>query len=200
MVSSETRADALDIPFVHPSALVERGAALGARTRIWHRAHIREGSRIGSDCNIGFGVYVDTDVLIGDRCKIQNHVSVYRGVSLDDEVFVGPSAAFTNDLYPRAISDDWEVVPTHVGRGASIGANATVVCGSEIGDWAMIAAGAIVTSDVPAHGLIVGAPGRVRGWVCRCGLPFSAGALGAPMRCARCGRTLDDLAHLRVAT
>ena len=107
---------------------------VGNGTRVWHRGHIRDGSRIGRDCTLGFAVYVDTDVVVGDNCKIQNHVSLFRGVVLDDNVFVGPSVAFTNDLYPRAGSLDWDVSsPTHVREGASIGANATIVCGVDIG-------------------------------------------------------------------
>jgi UDP-2-acetamido-3-amino-2,3-dideoxy-glucuronate N-acetyltransferase len=172
---------------IDPSAIVEDGAIIGAGTRVWHRGHIRAGSRIGRDCTLGFSVYVDTEVIVGDRCKIQNHVSLFRGVVLEDEVFVGPSVTFTNDAYPRAASVTWEVRPTRVHRGASIGANATIVCGVHIGEWAMIAAGAIVTADVPAFGLIVGAPGRLRGWVCRCGQPLTGHDEPAPGHCPRCG-------------
>lgn len=174
--------------FVHPTAIVEKGAAMGTGTRIWHRSHVREGSRIGTDCSIGFSVYVDQGVVIGDRCKVQNHVSIYRGVVLEDEVFVGPSATFTNDRYPRANPSTWEVVPTLVRRGASVGAGATVVCGVEIGAWAMVGAGAVVTADVPAHGLVLGAPARVRGWVCICGRMLAAVGEHAPESCAHCGR------------
>jgi UDP-2-acetamido-3-amino-2,3-dideoxy-glucuronate N-acetyltransferase len=191
MVASYTRVDSVETPFVHPSAIVEEGATVGTGTRVWHRGHIRDGSRIGRDCTLGFAVYIDTDVVIGDRCKIQNHVSIYRGVVLHDDVFVGPSVAFTNDLYPRAGATDWRMVATCVGRGASIGANATILCGVHIGEWAMIAAGAIVTANVPAYGLIVGAPGRLRGWVCRCGLPLTECANASPPRCPRCGPVAD---------
>ena len=191
MVASYARVDPLATPFIHASAIVEDGATVGTGTRIWHRGHIREGSRIGRDCTLGFAVYVDTEVVVGDGCKIQNHVSIYRGVVLADEVFVGPSVAFTNDLYPRAGTAEWQVVPTYVDRGASIGANATIVCGVHIGEWAMIAAGAIVTADVPAYGLIVGAPGRLRGWVCRCGWPLTEPGVSAPPECPRCGPIPD---------
>jgi UDP-2-acetamido-3-amino-2,3-dideoxy-glucuronate N-acetyltransferase len=177
-------ADAL----VHPTAVVEDGAVVGAGTRIWHRSHVRAGCRIGADCTVGFAVYVDTDVLIGDRCKIQNHVSIYRGVVLEDEVFVGPAATFTNDRYPRAGVADWEVVRTCVRRGASIGANATVVCGVELGPWSMVAAGAVVTRDVPPHGLVVGTPARLRGWVCTCGRVLSRRDGELPEACRHCGR------------
>jgi acetyltransferase-like isoleucine patch superfamily enzyme len=172
--------------FIHPSAIVERGATVGHGTHIWHRTHVRSGSHIGCECTLGFAVYVDREVVVGDHCKIQNHVSLYRGVTLDDAVFVGPSVAFTNDLYPRAASIEWEVHQTRVHYGASIGANATIVCGVDIGPWAMIAAGAIVTSDVPAHGLIVGTPGRLRGWVCRCGTPLTRSAADARLGCRHC--------------
>jgi UDP-2-acetamido-3-amino-2,3-dideoxy-glucuronate N-acetyltransferase len=187
MVSSITHADPADPPLIHPSAIVEAGAVIGNGTRVWHRGHLREGSQVGRDCTLGFAVYVDTDVVVGDSCKIQNHVSLFRGVVLDDNVFVGPSVAFTNDLYPRAGSLDWQVHPTRVHEGASIGANATIVCGVDIGEWAMIAAGAIVTTDVPPYGLVVGAPGRLRGWVCRCGVPLAGCDEPLPLRCPRCG-------------
>lgn len=175
-------------PFVHDSAIVERGALVGPGTRIWHRSHVRAGSRIGAGCTIGFSVFVDTGVVVGDRCKVQNHVSLYQGVTLEDEVFVGPSVAFTNDRFPRATSPDWDVRPTRVRRGASIGANATIVCGVEIGAFAMIAAGAVVTHDVSAHALVAGVPSRVRAWVCVCGHPVAGADEPRPQRCAACGR------------
>jgi len=162
---------------------------VGRGTRIWHHSHVRSGSRIGADCTIGFAVYVDTSVVIGDRCKIQNHVSVYRGVILEDDVFVGPAVTFTNDRYPRATSSSWEIVPTTVRRGASLGANATIVCGVDVGAWSMIGAGALVTADVPAHGLVTGSPARLRGWVCACGRPLFRLGEAAPERCSHCGRS-----------
>ncbi len=178
---------------IHPSAIVEDGASIGAGTRIWHRSHVRSGSRIGSGCTIGFAVFVDSDVVVGDRCKVQNHVSLYRGVVLDDDVFVGPSVAFTNDRYPRAESTDWKIVPTTVRRGASIGANATVVCGVVIGTYAMVGAGAVVTADVPAHALVLGIPATVRGWVCVCGRPLARLGEVPPERCPRCGRLAVEM-------
>jgi UDP-2-acetamido-3-amino-2,3-dideoxy-glucuronate N-acetyltransferase len=178
---------------VHPTAIVEDGARIGARTRIWHRCHIREGSVIGDDCTLGFSVYVDAGAVIGNRCKIENHVSVYRGVVLEDEVFVGPSAAFTNDLYPRAMSTDWHLVETTVRRGASIGANATVVCGVELGRWSMVAAASVVTHDVPAHGLFVGSPARLRGWVCECGRMLGGPTEELGPRCGACGRDVPPV-------
>jgi acetyltransferase-like isoleucine patch superfamily enzyme len=177
--------------FVHPSAIVEDGAVIGNGTRVWHRGHLRAGSHVGCDCTLGFAVYVDTMVTVGDRCKIQNHVSLFRGVVVEDDVFIGPSVAFTNDLYPRASSDEWDVSTTRVHRGASIGANATIVCGIEIGEWAMIAAGAVVTKDVRPQALIVGTPGRQRGWVCRCGLPLGERDGDGTRMCRRCGAVPD---------
>ena len=180
-------------PMVHATAIVEEGASVGAGTRVWHRSHIRAGSRIGAGCTIGFSVYIDDGAVVGDRCKIQNHVSVYRGVTLEDDVFVGPSVTFTNDRYPRADSPDWEIVPTVIRQGASLGANATIVCGIEVGTWAMAAAGAVVTSDVPPHGLVAGCPARLVGWVCACGRPLAALGEPIPPRCAHCGREAPEV-------
>ena len=151
--------------FIHPTAEVDEGARIGANTKIWHLAHIRSTARIGAGCVIGRNVYVDAEVVIGDLVKVQNNVSVYQGVTLEDEVFVGPSAVFTNDLRPRAQNPDWQITPTVVRRGASIGANATIVCGVEIGTYAMVAAGSVVTHDVAPHQLVAGNPARPRGWV-----------------------------------
>ncbi len=181
----------LTAPSVHPTALVEDGAVVGPGTRIWHRSHVRSGSRIGADCSIGFSVYVDTSVVVGDRCKIQNHADLFRGVTLEDEVFIGPSVTFSNDRYPRATSEAWEVVPTVVRQGASIGANATVVCGVDIGRWATVGAGAVVTGDVPAFALVQGIPARVAGWMCPCGQPLARVGSPIPPSCAACGRDTD---------
>ena len=154
---------------VHESAFVEAGARVGPGTRVWHHAHIREGASVGAGCTLGKNVFVDAGVVVGDRAKVQNNVSVYAGVCLEDDVLVGPSAVFTNDRFPRASSEEWAVVGTTVRRGASIGANSTIVCGVEIGQWAMVAAGAVVTRDVAPHELVAGNPARRMGWVCRCG-------------------------------
>lgn len=175
---------------IHPSAIVEDGASVGTGTNIWHGCHIRAGSEIGRDCTIGFSVYVDSGVIVGDRCKIENHVSLFRGVILGDEVFVGPHAAFSNDRHPRAVSPGWELTPTHIRRGASIGANATIVCGADIGSWAMIGAGAVVMGDVIGHALMVGVPARRRGWVCRCGHVLARYDDPFPDACRHCGRAL----------
>jgi len=174
-------------PIVHPTAIVDDGAVVGAGTRIWHHAHVRGGARVGRDCTIGKNAYVDTGVVIGHRCKIENNVSVYAGVTLHDEVLVGPSAVFTNDRYPRAVNDAWEIAPTLVHRGASIGANATVVCGHEIGGFATVAAGAVVTHDVEDHELVGGNPARRLGWVCECGRIVTRDHdRPGDLRCARC--------------
>lgn len=172
---------------VHETAAVEADAELGAGTRVWHHGHIRTGARIGSGCNLGGNVFVDAGVRIGDRVKIQNNVSVYRGVTLEDEVFVGPSAVFTNDRFPRAVSPDWDEVPTLVRRGASIGANATLVCGIEIGEYAVVAAGSVVTRSVRPHQIVMGAPARHHGWACACGRVSSRSVVPpVDLRCDRC--------------
>lgn len=168
--------------YVHPTAVVDAGAEIGAGTRIWHFCHVMPSARVGRDCILGQNVFVDRDAVIGDRCKLQNNVSVYKGVVLEDEVFVGPSAVFTNVLNPRAfIERKHEFRPTRVRRGATIGANATIVCPCDVGEYALVGAGAVVTRDVEAHALVVGAPARRVGWVCRCANTIKQGA------CATCG-------------
>ena len=151
--------------YVHPTANVDERAQIGNGTRVWINVQIREGSRIGQDCILSKDVYVDHGVTIGDGCKIQNSVSVYHGVTIGDRVFVGPNACFTNDKVPRADNPDWTVTPTRVSSGASIGANATIVCGVTIGRYAMVAAGSVVTKDVPDFALVMGNPARVVGYV-----------------------------------
>lgn len=143
---------------VNTGALYEKGeCAIGPRTKVWHHAHIRAGARIGADCVIGKGVYVDTGVIIGDRCKLQNGVNIYNGVTLGDEVFVGPNVTFTNDLHPAAVGP-WEITPTFVCNGASIGAGAVILCGVTIGPGAVVGAGAVVTKNVDACATVVGNP------------------------------------------
>lgn len=154
---------------IHETAVVEDGAQIGAGTSIWHHAHVRSGAVIGGGCVLGKSVFVDSGAQIGDRCKVQNNVSVYNGIHLADEVFVGPSAVFTNDRFPRAQNPDWELVETHVGQGASISANATIRCGVTIGEWAVVGAGSMVTKDVAPHEIVAGNPARHFGWACRCG-------------------------------
>ncbi len=171
----------------HPTAIVEDGAVIGDDTRIWHHCHVRSGARIGAGGSLGKNVYIDGGVTIGDRVKIQNNVSVYHGVTVGDDVFLGPSCVFTNDRYPRAVGD-WEVVATTVARGASVGANATIVCGVTLGEWSSIGAGAVVTNDVLAHQLVLGNPARPAGWVCTCGRVVSRDAATPPasFECSHC--------------
>jgi len=155
--------------FKHPTAIVE-SEDIGEGTKIWHFVHVREKARIGKNCVIGKSAYIDTEVEIGDNVKIQNFVSVYKGVRIEDEVFIGPSVTFTNDLWPRSLKwDEGKIEDTVVKRGASIGANATVICGVTIGEHAMVGAGSVVTRDIPAHGLVYGNPAKLTGYVCSCG-------------------------------
>lgn len=156
--------------YVHPRAEVSNQAKIGSGTKIWHHAQIRENAEIGRNCNIGKGVYIDFGVKIGNNCKIQNYVSIYHGVTVEDDVFIGPSVTFTNDLYPRAfIWSEEKVSKTIVKRGASIGANSTIICGITIGKFAMIGAGSVVTKDVPSYALVYGNPAKINGFVCECG-------------------------------
>jgi UDP-2-acetamido-3-amino-2,3-dideoxy-glucuronate N-acetyltransferase len=163
--------------YIHPSALVENGVVIGAHSKIWHLCHIRRDAQIGEECVLGRGVYVDFEVHIGSRVKIQNYVSVFHGVTIEDGVFVGPHVCFTNDMFPRAVNsdmslksaDDWVLIETLIQAGASIGANSTIRCGITVGRWAMIGAGSVVIHDVPDYGLVVGNPARLIGYVCACG-------------------------------
>lgn len=155
--------------FKHPTAVVESDH-IGDGTKIWHFAHVREKAKIGKNCIIGKSVYIDAEVEIGNGVKIQNFVSVYKGVRIEDDVLIGPAVTFANDLYPRAYSwSEDKIVPTVVKKGASIGANSTIVCGVTIGSYAMIGAGSVVTKDVPPIGLVYGNPAELRGFVCYCG-------------------------------
>lgn len=159
-----------DPPVVHSSALVDPGAALGAGTRVWHFCHVESGAKIGRSCSFGQNCYVASGVTVGDRVRVQNNVSLYTGVEIEDDVFIGPSAVFTNVLNPRAqVSRKHEYRATKVRRGATIGANATVVCGVTLGEYCMIGAGAVVTRDVPDFALMVGVPARRIGWISRNG-------------------------------
>ncbi len=172
--------------FVHESSLVDEPATIGAGTRIWHFCHVMSGAVIGSGCTLGQNVFVAGGVRIGDRCKIQNNVSLYDGVELEDDVFCGPSLVFTNVLNPRSeVSRKHEYRATIVRRGATLGANATVLCGIRIGSYAFVGAGAVVTRDVPDFALVTGNPARRRGWRCRCGAKLAV-ASGAA-HCGSCG-------------
>lgn len=172
----------------HDTAIVEDGATIGDSTAIWHHSHVRSGATLGDHCSLGKNVYIDSGVIIGSRVKIQNNVSVYHGVTIADDVFLGPSCVFTNVKYPRAhVPRRDEFTATHVGRGVTIGANATIVCGVTIGAYALVGAGAVVTTEVVAHAIVVGAPARRTGWACRCGAP-----LPADLICTRCGDAYDE--------
>ena len=177
--------------FVHPTAVVDEGAEVGERTKIWHFCHVMGGARIGEDVVLGQNCFVASEVTVGDGCRIQNNVSLFSGVVLEEKVFCGPSAVFTNVSTPRAGVDRHDAFETTlVRRGASLGANCTIVCGCSIGEYALIGAGAVVTGDVPAHCLMLGVPARPAGWVCRCGevLDLTDPANpGDTTTCGRCG-------------
>lgn len=171
--------------FIHPTSVVDENVEIGEGTKIWHFSHIQSRAKIGKNCSLGQNVNVSNNVRVGNGCKLQNNVSLYEGVELEDDVFCGPSCVFTNDLTPRAKYPKGRenYKRTLIKRGASIGANATIVCGHTVGEWAMIGAGAVVTSDVEPHALMLGVPARRCGWVCECGeiLPEN-------LQCLKCGR------------
>jgi UDP-2-acetamido-3-amino-2,3-dideoxy-glucuronate N-acetyltransferase len=174
--------------YAHPTAIIDDGASIGDGSRIWHFCHVSAGARIGRDCVLGQNVYIGR-VTIGDRVKIQNNVSVYDGVELSDGVFCGPSCVFTNVVNPRAeVERKHEFRVTRVGRGATIGANATILCGITLGDYAFVGAGAVVTRDVPAYALMTGVPARAAGWMCVCGVK-----LGEQLVCGACQRAYQRM-------
>jgi len=177
--------------FVHESSYVDEGATVGRGTKIWHFCHVMPGAVIGERCNLGQNVVVMPGTRIGNNVKIQNNVSIYEGVTLEDDVFCGPSCVFTNVLNPRShVSRKHEYRPTRVRRGSSIGAKATILCGVTLGKYAFIGAGAVVTSDVPAYGLMVGVPARRVGWMCQCGERLSVTA--GQGTCAVCGTSYEE--------
>ncbi len=171
--------------FIHPTSIIDENVRIGDGTKIWCFCHVQSGAIIGERCTVGQNVNISNNVRIGNGVKIQNNVSVYEGVELEDDVFCGPSCVFTNDLVPRAKypkgKDNYK--KTVVRTGASIGANATVICGHTIGKWAMIGAGAVVAKDVPAHAVMMGVPAVRHGWICECGT-----MLKKDLRCGQCGR------------
>ncbi len=173
---------------IHESSFVDQPCSIGTGTRIWHYCHIMPDARIGENCTLGQNVFVGRGVTIGRNVKLQNNVSVFEGVTLEDEVFCGPSVVFTNVRNPRSeVARKQEYEPTLVGRGATVGANATVVCGHTIGAYAFVGAGAVVTRDVPDYALVLGNPARRVGWVCRCGVRLAEGP--TPLRCPECRAT-----------
>lgn len=181
--------------FAHPTAEVADDAVIGRGTRLWKDVQVRTGASVGADCNIGKGVYIDSDVSLGDRCKVQNYSCLYHGLTLEDGVFIGPNVVFTNDLNPRAITpdgavkgeDDWEVGRSLVRYGASVGSGAVILPGISIGRWALVAAGAVVSKDVPDHALVAGIPASQKGWACVC-----ARTLTGDLTCPECGRSFQQ--------
>ncbi|HEX9936303.1 MAG TPA: acyltransferase [Longimicrobium sp.] len=183
--------------YAHPTAIIDDGAEVGAGTRVWHFSHVSAGARLGPGCSLGQNVFVAPRVTVGEGVKIQNNVSLYEGVVLEDFVFCGPSMVFTNvrtprSAFPRNTSADY--AETRVKLGASIGANATIVCGTTVGAWAFVAAGAVVTRDVPDFALMAGVPARRIGWACACGqtLKLEGGTGRASGRCPACGRAYEE--------
>lgn len=174
--------------FVHETAVIDQGASIGNGTKVWHFCHVSAGAVIGENCILGQNVFVDSGAKVGRGCKIQNNVSIYKGVELEDFVFCGPSCVFTNVITPRAgVERKQEFSKTVVGHGATIGANATIVCGNPIGRFSLIGAGSVVTKSVPPHALVVGAPARIIGWVCECGEVIAKIGETGTRLCARCG-------------
>jgi UDP-2-acetamido-3-amino-2,3-dideoxy-glucuronate N-acetyltransferase len=182
--------------FVHESSYVDQPTLIGPGTKIWHFSHVMKNCRIGSRCNIGQNVVISPDVVIGNNVKIQNNVSVYTGCILEDDVFCGPSMVFTNVINPRShvVRKD-EYKTTLVRRGASLGANCTVVCGTTIGRYAFVGAGSVVTRDVPDYALVYGNPARLRGWMCACGVAVDFGEADGRAQCAACGAAYVKSGH-----
>lgn len=173
--------------FIHPSSIVDEPVEIGEGTKIWHFTHIMSGAKIGKNCTIGQNVFIASGAILGNNIKIQNNVSIYDGVILEDDVFCGPSMVFTNVFNPRSfISRRNEFKKTLVKRGATIGANATIICGNTIGQYAFIGAGSVVTKDVPDYALVYGNPSKIKGWVCQCAeeITFRSGRA----KCKACGR------------
>lgn len=187
---------------IHSTAEVSPKADIGDGTSIWHHCQVREGVKIGQNCILGKGVYLDTGVSIGNNVKIQNYVSLFHGVSVEDGVFIGPHVCFTNDMRPRAINpdgtlksmDDWIIYETTIRRGAALGANSTIICGTAIGNWAIIGAGSLVSRDIPDYGLVWGNTARLRGFVCPCGSNLEKSSqmdTSVQAKCINCGKIIQ---------
>lgn len=174
--------------FIHSTADVSPNASIGNGTKIWNNAQVREDATLGSNCIVSKNVYIDSHVQIGNNVKVQNNVNIYHGVTVEDDVFLGPSMTFTNDFYPRAFLEDWKITQTLVKKGASIGANSTIVCGIVIGEYTMVGSGSVVTKDIPPHTLVVGNPAKPIHHVCKCGTPFKPNVY----TCEKCGFTLEN--------
>ena len=184
--------------FVHESSYIDEPCEIGSGTKIWHFSHVMRDCKIGDNCNIGQNVVISPEVIIGNNCKIQNNVSIYTGVICEDGVFLGPSCVFTNVINPRSyVERKNEYRQTIVRQGASIGANATIVCGHDIGRYAFVGAGSVVTKDVPDFALVVGNPARICGWICKCGekLDFSCDSITACKKCSE--KYIKEIKHVK---
>lgn len=181
--------------FVHPTAFVEDNVIIGKGTKIWHLGQVRTGAKLGNNCVLGKSSFIDVNVSIGDNVKIQNFVSVYQGVIIQDNVFVGPHVCFTNDYLPRANYPDWELVETLVKKGASLGANSTIICGITIGEYSMIGAGSVVTKSTDPFTLVFGNPAKFRGYVCYCGNVIQKTnqplPVGSTLLCEKCKKKIE---------
>ncbi len=198
MKNSRSRKSGKQEYFLHESSYVDEGCDIGSGTQIWHFSHVLKGSKIGKSCKIGQNVVIGPNASIGNGCKIQNNVSLYEGVTLEDEVFCGPSMVFTNVFNPRsAIPRINELRPTLVKKGATIGANATIICGNTIGQYAFIGAGAVITKDVPDYALVVGNPGLIEGWMCKCGVKLNFDEQGAS-RCKTCAEVYEKISETNI--
>lgn len=185
--------------FIHPTAVVDEPVDIGEGTKIWHFTHIMSGARIGKNCIIGQNVFIGSGVILGNNIKVQNNVSIYDGVILEDDVFCGPSMVFTNVFNPRSfISRKKEFRKTSIGKGTTIGANATIVCGNTIGQYAFIGAGSVVTKDIPDYTLVYGNPGKVKGWICQCAeeIVFRSGKATCKVCGKRYQKTYDEVRQI----